>query len=83
MEWRVQNATNGKMETRLGPIVFNERGYIVAKVLSCGPGSEHVIGYSLIGPASAQCLIYANRAEALEALHDIETKAAVAAPPAP
>jgi hypothetical protein len=68
------------IETRLGRIVFSERGYIIAELYWGVPDGEAMAGFSLVGPHASPSIIYSSRQEALDALHDIEAR--VAAMPA-
>ena len=63
------------IETRLGRVVFSERGYIIAELFWGAPGEEARAGFSLIGPNASPSIIYSNPHEALEALQDIEERA--------
>ena len=61
-------------ETRNGRVVFNDRGYIVAEVVTGAPGGERLIGFALIGAHASESIIYGSRMQALEALQDIEER---------
>ena len=63
------------IETRLGRVLFNERGYIIAELFWGAPGEEAKAGFSLIGPQASASIIYSTPQEALEALQDIEERA--------
>jgi hypothetical protein len=62
------------IETRLGRVVFSERGYIVAEIYWGGPEGGSMAGYSLVGPHASPMIIYSSRSEALDALQDIEAR---------
>jgi hypothetical protein len=62
------------IETRLGRVVFSERGYIIAELFWGPPGEEAKAGFSLIGPQASPSIIYSSPHEALEALQDIEAR---------
>jgi len=63
------------MEARVGRVVFNERGYVIAEMMTGPPENESIAGFSLIGPLSSESIIYGSRMQALEALQDIEERA--------
>ena len=62
------------VETRLGRVVHEARGYTVFEVLQSGPDGNAVVGYSLVGPHASSSIIYSKRMEAVEALHDIDDR---------
>ena len=64
------------MEMHEARLVFNERGYAIAELLTGPDGRQTVVGYSLLGPEASESIIYASRLQALEALHDIEERLA-------
>ena len=59
---------------RLGLVVFEDRGYIVAEMLEVRQEGEVLCGFSLIGPDASSSIIYGSRGEALEALEDLEAR---------
>jgi hypothetical protein len=59
---------------KLGCVVHESNGYAVVEVLDPLASGDVVIGYSLAGPQASPSIIYSNRMEALEALHDIEDR---------
>jgi hypothetical protein len=69
------DSSSGTMALRLGRVVQEERGYAITEVLGPDPAREEVTGFALLGPLASASIIYANRMEALEALHDIEARA--------
>ena len=63
-------------ETKMGRVVHEARGgYVIVEALEVGPQGEALTGFALVGPLASSSIIYVNRQEALEALHDIEDRA--------
>ena len=66
------------MDTRLGRVVFSERGYMVMEFLEAHRGGNVRTGFTLLGPQASASIIYSTRREAIDALGDIEARAASA-----
>lgn len=66
----------GMTHPRLGRTIQEERGYAIVEVLGPDAARNEVTGVVLVGPLASTSIIYANRMEALEALHDIEERVA-------